>query len=73
VSLQIHILRDNQPVITRPSIKLDNADNPDPARMAFGEDLTLAELPAGKYILRVTAIDLLSKKSATQETRFTIY
>jgi len=73
VSLQIHVLRDNQPVITRPSIKLDNADNPDPARMAFGEDLTLSELPAGKYILRVTAIDLLSKKSATQETRFTIY
>ena len=73
VSLQIHILRDDQPVITRPSIKLDNAGNPDPTRIAFGEDLGLSDLPAGKYLLRVTAIDLISKKSASQVSRFTIY
>jgi VWFA-related protein len=73
VGLQIQILRDNQPVITRPSIKLEEAGNPDPARIPYGEDLSLAELPAGKYLLRVTAIDRLSKKTATQSSRFTIY
>jgi VWFA-related protein len=73
VGLQIQILRDNQPVITKPSIKLEDAGNPDPARIPFGEDLSLAQLPAGKYLLRVTVIDRLSKKTVTQSSRFTIY
>jgi VWFA-related protein len=72
VALQIHILRDDQPVITRPSIKLEAA-GPDPTRIAFGEDLSLADLPAGRYLLRVTAVDRLSKKTASQVSRFTIY
>ncbi|MDQ3472835.1 MAG: VWA domain-containing protein [Acidobacteriota bacterium] len=73
VALQIHILRDDQPVITRPSIKLEAAGAPDPTRIAFGEDLSLADLPAGRYLLRVTAVDRLSKKTASQVSRFTIY
>jgi VWFA-related protein len=73
VALQIHILRDNQPVVTKPSIKLDTEGTPDPTRIAFGEDVSLADLPAGKYLLRVTAIDRLSKKTASQVSRFTIY
>jgi VWFA-related protein len=73
VALQIHILRDNQPVITRPSIKLEAVGAPDPTRIAFGEDLSLADLPAGRYLLRVTAVDRLSKKTASQVSRFTIY
>ena len=73
VALQIHILRDNQPVITRPSFKLESEGAADLSRVAFGEDLSLAELPAGKYLLRVTAIDRLSKKTASQVSRFTIY
>lgn len=73
VALQIHILRDNQPVITRPSIKLEAAGAPDPTRIAFGEDLSLADLPAGRYLLRVTAVDRLSKKTASTFSRFTIY
>jgi hypothetical protein len=73
VAVQIHILRDKQPVITRPSVKLDTSGSPDSLRIAFGEDLSLAELPAGKYVLRVTATDRLSKKTATQTSRFTIY
>ena len=73
VALQIHILRDNEPVITKPSIKLEAAGAPDPTRIAYGEDLSLADLPAGRYLLRVTAVDRLSKKTASQVSRFTIY
>ncbi len=73
VAIQIHILRDDQPVITRPSIKLEAAGAPDPTRIAFGEDLSLEDLPAGRYLLRVTAVDRLSKKTASQVSRFTIY
>jgi hypothetical protein len=73
VALQIHILRDNQPVVTKPSIKLEIDGTPDPTRIPFGEDLSLADLPAGKYLLRVTALDRLSKKTASQVSRFTIY
>ena len=49
------------------------AGAPDPTRIAFGEDLSLANLPAGRYLLRVTAVDRLSKKTASQFSRFTIY
>lgn len=73
VALQIHILRDSQPVVTKPIIKVDTSGLTDPTRIAFGEDLSLAELPAGKYVLRVTAIDRLSMKTASQVSRFTIY
>ena len=73
VALQIHILRDNQPVVTKPSIKLELDGTADPTRIPFGEDLSLADLPAGRYSLRVTALDRLSKKTASQVSRFTIY
>ena len=73
VALKIHILRDNQPVVTKPSIKLEIDGTADPARIPFGEDLSLADLPAGRYLLRVTAFDRLSNKTATQVSRFTIY
>jgi VWFA-related protein len=44
----------------------------DLARMAYGGEFNLASLPAGRYLLQVTATDRLSKQTAAQTTRFEI-
>ena len=72
LALQIQIFRDQQPVITKPLVKVDARLATDPARIPYGEDLSLAGLPVGKYLLAVTVIDRISKKTAQQKARFTI-
>lgn len=71
--LQVQVFRDQQPVITKPLVRIDTAPAPDPARISYGEDLSLNSLPAGKYLLAITVIDRLSKNSAQQQTRFVVY
>jgi VWFA-related protein len=73
LGLQIQIMRDDQPVLTKPTIRLDTSGISDLSRIPFAQDLDLRGLPAGQYVLQVTAIDRLSKKTASQVTRFTIY
>ncbi|HYH85642.1 MAG TPA: VWA domain-containing protein [Pyrinomonadaceae bacterium] len=72
VALQIQIFRDNQPVITKPLFKIETAGMPDLARLPYGEDLSLDSLPAGRYVLQVTAIDRAGKSSASQRTSFIV-
>ena len=45
---------------------------PDLARLPYGEDLSLGELPAGRYVLQVTAIDRSAKSSATRRASFIV-
>lgn len=73
LGLQVQIMRDDQPVITQPTIRLDATTITDTSRIAYAQDLDLRGLPSGHYVLRVTAIDRLSKKTASQVSRFTIY
>jgi hypothetical protein len=71
VAAQIQILRDNQPVITT-ALKKIGTDGVDLDRLPYAADLSLADLPAGKYVLQVTAVDRVSKTSASQQNRFSI-
>jgi hypothetical protein len=73
VGLQLQILRDDQPVFTKPTIRIETKDVTDLTRIPYAQDLDLRGLPAGNYLLRITAIDRLSKKTASQSSRFTIY
>lgn len=73
VALQIQIFRDDQPVVTKPLVKVSPAPDPTGNRISYGEVISLDQLPAGSYVLRVTAIDRLAKASGQQQTRFTIY
>jgi hypothetical protein len=70
VAVQLQILRDRQPVVTTPLQRVP--DNQSPAALGFGGNLSLQRLPAGRYVLIVTAIDRVSKTSASQQTRFEI-
>jgi hypothetical protein len=72
VALQVQIFRDDQPVITKPLVKIDTVGMTDLARLPYGEDLSLGELPAGRYVLQVTAIDRAAKSSATRRASFIV-
>ncbi|HYN24504.1 MAG TPA: VWA domain-containing protein [Pyrinomonadaceae bacterium] len=71
VAAQVQILRDNQPVITTALKKIATA-GVDLDRLPYAADLSLADLPAGQYVLQVTAVDRVSKTSASQQNRFSI-
>ena len=72
VALQVQIFRDDQPVVTKPLVKIMTEGMPDLARLPYGEDLSLGELPAGRYVLQVTAIDRSAKSSATRRASFIV-
>ncbi|MCM3905516.1 MAG: VWA domain-containing protein [Pyrinomonadaceae bacterium] len=71
VAAQVQVLRDNQPVITT-ALKKIGTEGVDPERLPYAADLSLVDLPAGQYVLQVTAVDRVSKTSASQQNRFSI-
>jgi VWFA-related protein len=71
VATQVQILRDNQPVITTALKKIWTV-GVDLDRLPYAADLSLTDLPAGQYVLQVTAVDRVSKTSASQQNRFSI-
>jgi hypothetical protein len=71
VAAQVQVLRDNQPVITT-ALKKIATTGVDLERLPYAADLSLADLPAGQYVLQVTVVDRVARTSATQQTRFTI-
>lgn len=73
VAIQVIVIRGDQPVLTKPLIKVVTNGLPDTARIPYGEDFGLGDLPVGRYILQINAIDRIAKKTATQQTRFSIH
>ena len=72
ITLQVQILRDDLPIVTKPLVKVETNGNPQTRQFPYGEDLSLSGLPAGKYVLQVTAIDRTAKITTTQNVRFVI-
>jgi hypothetical protein len=72
VALQIQVVRDDQPVVTSPLRKVSVEGVEDLSRIPYAAELSLAGLPAGRYVLKITAVDRVSKQSASQQTRFEI-
>lgn len=72
LALQLQMVRDDQPVVTTPLKKISTDGINDLARIPYAGEVPLAGLPAGRYLLKVTVIDRISKQSASQETRFEI-
>ena len=73
VAVQVQVLRDNQPVITTALRKVTTAGVPDITRLPYAAEIPLDGLGAGQYVLQVTLIDKLSKKSISQQTHFEVY
>ena len=69
---QIRISRDGQPIVNTPARKIGTPQGTDLARVPYGADIALNNLPAGRYVLQVTVNDRAAKTSATQQTTFDI-
>jgi VWFA-related protein len=71
VVLQIQIFRNDQPVVTDELRKV-TPEGQDFSRIAYGAEISLASLVAGRYALQVTVIDRVAKTSASQRVNFTV-
>jgi VWFA-related protein len=72
VALQIQVVRDDQPVVTTALKKVETEGVPDLQRLPYAAEVPLEGLPGGRYFLQVTAVDRVSKRSASQQARFEI-
>jgi len=71
VVLQIQIFRNDQPVVTDELRKV-TPEGQDFSRIAYGAEISLWSLVAGRYALQVTVIDRVAKTSASQRVNFTV-
>jgi len=72
LALQVQILRDEQPVVTTPLKRMTVDPSTDLSRVPYAAEVALGGLPAGRYLLRLTAVDRVSKTTASQQARFDI-
>jgi VWFA-related protein len=72
IVVQVQILRSDQPVITTSLRKVSTEGIPDLTRLPYAADISLEHLRSGRYMLMVTAIDRLSKATASESTHFEI-
>jgi hypothetical protein len=70
--LQIQVVRDDQPVVTTALKKIETEGLQDLQRLPYAAEVPLEGLPGGRYFLKVTAVDRVSKRSASQQARFEI-
>jgi VWFA-related protein len=73
VAVQVQVIRDDQPVITTALRKVNTEGVTDLARLPYAAEIPLGELVPGRYLLKVTVIDRVSKQSTSRETYFDVY
>ena len=73
VAVQVQVIRDDQPVITTALRKINTEGVLDLARLPYAAEIPLSELLPGRYQLRVTVIDRVSKQSTSRQTHFDVY
>jgi hypothetical protein len=72
LAIQVQVVRDDQPVVTTALKRVSVEELSDKTRIPYAAEISLSGLPAGRYLLQVTAVDRVAKKSASQQTRFEI-
>jgi VWFA-related protein len=73
VAVQVQVLRDDQPVITTATRKINTEGVTDLTRLPYAAEIPMAELSPGRYVLQVSVIDRVAKQSATRKTHFDVY
>jgi hypothetical protein len=68
----VQVFRDDQPVITSPLSKLGTDGTTDLTSIPYAAEITLANFAPGSYALQITAIDRVSKTTATQRAKFMV-
>ncbi|HEX6718826.1 MAG TPA: VWA domain-containing protein, partial [Pyrinomonadaceae bacterium] len=72
IAVQIQVVRSDQPVLTTSLRSVSAEGIPDVKKLPYAADLSLKQLPPGRYLLKVTAMDRNSKSVASESTRFEI-
>ncbi len=72
VSVTLQVLRDGKPVIVAPPQKISTAGVTDVSRLPYGAEITLAAFPPGRYTVKVTADDLMAKRTTSQQINVSI-
>ena len=72
LAVQVQVVRGGQPVVTTALKRVSIEDIPDLNRIPYAAEISLGGLPAGQYLLQVTVVDRVAKRSASQQTRFEI-
>jgi VWFA-related protein len=72
LTLVLSVMRDGQTVLTLPAARLPKDGAKDPARILFAGDLSLENLPAGRYVLQISLADARAKSEVTQQTSFVL-
>lgn len=70
VQIQAQVLRGQTPLVTTRPLKVPVTS--DPARLPFWSELSLAELPPGRYVLQVTATDRTNNRTAFERIGFNV-
>ncbi|HVG29721.1 MAG TPA: VWA domain-containing protein [Pyrinomonadaceae bacterium] len=72
VAVQVQVFRDDQPVITASLRKMAVEGLTDFSRLSYAAEVSTEGVPAGRYVLRVTAIDRVAKASVSRSVKFLI-
>ncbi|MDQ2856086.1 MAG: hypothetical protein M3R68_07135, partial [Acidobacteriota bacterium] len=72
IDVQLQLMRQNRVLVSSPSRRLEIVTREDFHEFPFAEELSLAQLARGRYVLRVIASDRLSKKSVSREAAFQV-
>jgi VWFA-related protein len=72
VAVQVQVLRDAQPVITRPSKRLVTDGLQKFDQIPYGADISLEGLASGRYVLQISVVDRIAKSTASQQFRFEV-
>jgi VWFA-related protein len=72
VWIQAQVLRNGRRVITTSALKVPTETTEDMSRLPFWSEISLAELSAGRYTLRITATERLAKRNVQRQINFTI-
>jgi len=73
VEIQVRVLlRDGRPALTVAPARLPTDTTKDFRRLPYWAEVALDQLPPGKYVLQVTAIDRKTKSSASQQSSFIV-
>jgi VWFA-related protein len=69
IEIQVRVLSNHRAIMTLANARVPTDTTKDLTRLPYWAELALDSLPSGSYVLQVTAIDLTTKATATQETK----
>lgn len=72
VWIQAQVLRDRRQVLALPPGKVPPDSSPDAARLPYWSEISLDQLPAGRYILQLTATDRMTGTSVIERSSFVV-